>query len=196
MNAVGALAVNGSVLGRVEVDELLGVGSLILGLIFLWSGIAKARRPALAALAMHEFGLTPGLNTRVAAAAGAGEIVLGVALGTTVVPVVSLGVSSAVLWSFTFLIVRSLRRGDRFACFCFGDAEAAISSLTLLRTLGLALLATLLFAVAVAGAEPPADMNIVMLEFVVATALVGTTVLVAQTVRAARRARMLVPVRE
>jgi hypothetical protein len=193
---VGVLSVNGSVFGGVDVDEPLGVGLFVLGLMFVWSGIAKARRPTLAALAMNEFGLTSGLNRRLAVALGASEIALGVALGSTVLPRLSLAVSSAALWLFAFLIARSLRRGDRFACFCFGNADASISSMTLLRALGLALLSTLLFVVAVAGAEPPTEANAVMLEFVVAMALVGTTVLVAQTVRSLHLARTLDPVRK
>jgi methylamine utilization protein MauE len=44
------------------------------------------------------------------------------------------GAAAALLWTFTWLIARSLRSGQRFECFCFGPGGSQLSWRTLGRT--------------------------------------------------------------
>lgn len=106
--------------------------------VFMWSGVAKLRRPALSAMAMVDFGVLRRVRPWLGAALGATEVTLAGALA----------LAAALLWLFALLIARSLAAGRDFACFCFGEAEGRLSRWTLARTAALALLAT-------AAAVPP-----------------------------------------
>jgi methylamine utilization protein MauE len=79
--------------------------------------------------------------------------------------------ATAALAVFAMLIARSLARGERFSCFCFGDSEATLSRLTLARTVALtALGVVVVFNDATLAGQPAPD---VILEAVVAIGLVG-----------------------
>ena len=122
-----------------------GVAMLFLALVFAWSAATKLRRPALAAMAMVDFKVMRRVHPALGFALGAGELLLALALamGGPILRL-SLPVAGITLWFFALLIARSLWSGERFACFCFGDTDSALSGFTLLRTVSLALLASLL----------------------------------------------------
>jgi hypothetical protein len=121
-----------------------GIVVWILAIIFAWSGLAKMRRPTLAAMAMNDFGVLRRVRPRLGSAFGAAELLLALSLITGMLPVVFLPVAAGLLWFFVLLIVRSLWLGKDFSCFCFGDAGSRLSRLTLARTTALALLASAL----------------------------------------------------
>src|SRR3712207_435418 len=128
-----------------------GIGVWVLGIIFTWSGVAKLRRPTLAAMAMMDFGVLRRVRPRLGSALGAAELLLAEFLATGVLAGIFLPFAAALLWFFALLIARSLLAGEDFACFCFGDGDTRLSGLTLLRTVTLALLATVLAVARPAG---------------------------------------------
>src|ERR687893_1488760 len=121
-----------------------GIAVWILAIIFVWSGVAKLRRPALAAMAMMDFGVLRKVRPRLGSALGAAEVLLALFLVTGTLPVLFVPVTAGLLWFFVLLIARSLRSGQDFPCFCFGDADSRLSRLTLVRTAALAVLASVL----------------------------------------------------
>lgn len=155
-----------------------GVSTLFLALIFAWSGVVKLRRPALAAMAMVDFGVTRRVRPRLGFALGTVELILALALvlgGPT--SRLTLAGTATLLWIFVLLIARSLWSGERFACFCFGEAGSELSNQTLIRTASLALLAS---ALALAAAPIDAYRGLdgtSVLEASVATAVLGSAVL-------------------
>lgn len=158
----------------------LGIAVCILGIVFAWSGIAKLRRPTRAAMAIVDFGVVRRVRPALGSILGGGELALATALFMGMVPVVFLPLTAAVLWTFVVLIARSLRDGERFACFCFGDAGARLSGLTLLRTGALALLASIV-AISAPMSGVFADFGSpYALQAVSAMALVGGLVLAGQ----------------
>jgi hypothetical protein len=119
-----------------------GVVSWFLAAVFALSGIVKLRRPALAARALVSFQITRRPKPLLGGLLGTAEVAL--ALGLALVPGIAVFVAVPLLWFFTVLIARALRGDEKFACFCFGESEDALSRWTLARTAALALLATLL----------------------------------------------------
>jgi hypothetical protein len=159
--------------------EAHGAGLAFLAAVFAWSGIAKLRRPALAAMAMIDFGLLRHLRPRLGALAGGLELVVAAALasGLAVPAVASLfaPVAAVALWFFTFLLARALRLGRRFACFCFGTSESQLSPWTLLRTVLLASLATGLALGTPSGTGP--DLQVAVLQTSAALGVLGAVTL-------------------
>ena len=151
-----------------------GIAIWVLAIIFVWSGLAKLRRPALAALAMNDFGILRRVRPGLGSALGAMELLLALLLVTGTLQVVILPVTAGLLWFFVLLIARSLWLGKDFPCFCFGDADSRLSRFTLFRTAALALLATALVVVPLryAGFD-----QVYLLQAISAAALVGTVVL-------------------
>jgi hypothetical protein len=139
-----ALALVREAVSSVQSPTLYGVGSWFLAGIFSISGVAKLRHPTRAALALVDFGVARRVRRRLGTALGAGEAVLALGLALHIAPTVLLAASSALLWLFVFLVARSLWRGSRFACFCFGETDSRLSVKTLIRTVVLACLATAL----------------------------------------------------
>lgn len=125
-----------------QVPPAAGIALWLLVGVFTWSGIAKLRRPALAALAMVDFGVARRGYPWMGRALGAAEAALAAAL--IVVPHPALAVATGLLWLFVVLVARSLLGGEQFACFCFGDSGDRLSTWTLARTTALALLSTTL----------------------------------------------------
>lgn len=157
-----------------------GIGVWVLATIFVWSGFAKLRRPALAAMAMVDFGVLRRARPRLGAALGAAELLLALFLATGTLPVVFLPATAVLLWVFTLLIARSLFAGEDFACFCFGDSDSRLSWPTLARTGTLALLASVL-SVAVPRTGTYAGLSeTYLLQAVSAVALVGVIMLGSQ----------------
>ena len=129
----------------------------VLGILFLYSGAGKLRRPWLTAMAIVDFGATTHPHERLGRSLGVGECLLGFGLVLTpriaspLMTVVA-ALAAVLLWIFAAAIARALRSGRSFACACFGNTDSPLSRLTLLRTTGLATLATF---VAVANAVDP-----------------------------------------
>lgn len=151
-----------------------GIAIWVLAIIFVWSGLAKLRRPALAAMAMTDFGIVRRIRPPLGSALGALELLLALLLITGTLRVVILPVTAGLLWFFVLLIARSLWLGKDFSCFCFGDADSRLSRLTLVRTIALALLASTLVLVPLpyAGFD-----QVYLLQAISAAALVGAVVL-------------------
>jgi uncharacterized membrane protein YphA (DoxX/SURF4 family) len=120
------------------------VGTWFLSLVFLWSGLAKLRRPRLAALAMSDFGVLPRPRLWHGLALAGAEILLGVALASGFVTRASLAASFGLFLVFSLMILRTLVGGRRFPCFCFGADDHMVSLRTLMRTAALAGLASVL----------------------------------------------------
>ena len=121
-----------------------GIAIWILAIIFVWSGLAKLRRPTLAAIALNDFGVLSRVRPRLGGALGAAELLLALSLIVGALPVIFLPVTAGLLWIFVLLIARSLRLGKDFSCFCFGDSDSRVSRLTLVRAAALAVLASTL----------------------------------------------------
>ena|SRR5437762_11015367 len=155
------------------------IAVLYLAGVFVWSGTVKLRQPMLAALAIVDFRVVRQVRSYLGTALGAGETLVALVLIVGVLPQLTLGFAAALLWAFTFLITRSLLAGERFACFCFGDSDSKLSNFTLLRTLALALLASLL-----AITSPPAlvrtgfGLSALFLQAIAASSLLGSTTLI------------------
>jgi hypothetical protein len=155
-----------------------GIAVWILAIVFAWSGVAKLRRPTLAAMAIVDFGVSRRVMPRLGTALGATELLLALLLITGMLSRIFLPITAGLLWLFVLLIARSLWAGERFACFCFGDVDSELSHLTLVRTATLALLASV-----AAVAPPPAvaytGFSVTdALQAASAMAVVGTIVLV------------------
>jgi len=151
-----------------------GIAIWVLAIVFVWSGFAKLRRPALAAMAMNDFGILRRIRPRLGSTLGAVELLLALFLITGTLPVVIMPFTAGLLWFFVLLIARSLRLGKDFSCFCFGDADSRLSRLTLVRTTALALLAS---ALVVVPPRPAGFDQIYLLQAISAAALVGAMVL-------------------
>jgi hypothetical protein len=151
-----------------------GIAVWILAIVFVWSGLAKLRRPALAAMAINDFGVLRKIRPRLGAALGGAELLLALSLVAGALPVVFLPVTAGLLWLFVLLIAKSLWSGKDFSCFCFGDSDARISRLTLVRTGALALLAS---ALAVAPVPYASFSQAYLLQALSAAAFVGVIAL-------------------
>ena len=139
-----ALALFSELLRLVTAPAGYGIAVWVLAIIFVWSGVAKLRRPTLAAMAMMDFGVVRRVRPRLGSALGAVELLLALSLIAGVLPALVLPVTAGLLWFFVLLIARGLLSGEDFACFCFGDSASRLSRLTLVRTAALALLASVL----------------------------------------------------
>ena len=151
-----------------------GIPVWVLAIIFVWSGLAKLHRPALAAMAINDFGILRRVRPNLGRALGAVELLLALSLLTGTLRVVMLPITAGLLWFFVLLIARSLWLGKDFSCFCFGDADSRLSRFTLVRTIALALLASALALVPLryAGFD-----QVYLLQAISAAAFVGAIVL-------------------
>ena len=180
-----ALSLLAKALHLVTAPAGYGIAVWILGIVFVWSGVAKLRRPTLAAVAMRDFGILRRVKPRLGGALGAAELLLAMCLLTGTLSAVSLPVTAGLLWSFVLLIGRALISGEDFACFCFGDGDSRLSRLTLARTAALALLASIL-AVAPPTGGYAGFSDTYLLQAVSAAAIVGAVVLGGQISRLLR----------
>lgn len=151
-----------------------GIAVWILAIVFVWSGLAKLRRPTLAAMAITDFGVLRKIRPRLGTALGGAELLLALSLIAGALPDIILPVTAVLLWFFVLLIARSLWLGKDFSCFCFGDADSRLSRLTLVRTTALALLAS---ALVVAPLGYAGFDQIYLLQAISAAALVGAIAL-------------------
>ena len=117
------------------------------------------------------------VRPRLGSLLGGAEVLLALFLATGTLPMLFLPATAGLLWLFVVLIARSLWSGKDFACFCFGDADSRLSRWTLIRTVALAVLASLL-----AVAPPPTGSyasfaETYILQAIAAAAIVGAVVL-------------------
>ncbi len=180
-----ALSLAGDTLHLLRSEPGHGIVVWFLAVVFLWSGIVKLRRPALAALAIVDFGVIRRPLPSFGSALGTVEVLLAVLLVSEVVPTLILPVTAALLWFFAFLIARSLRSGESFACFCFGDSGSKLSRWALARTVALALIATAQVPAPALVSYPILSQSY-LLQAVTAVALVGTLALLGQVLRLLR----------
>ncbi len=163
-----------------------GIAVWVLTIIFAWSGVAKLRKPALAAMAITDFGILRRIRPRLGSALGGTEVLLALFLATGILPMVFLPVTAGLLWLFVLLIARSLWLGEDFACFCFGDADSRLSRWTLVRTAALAMLASLLAVAPLPTGSYAGFVQAYLLQAVAAAAIVGAVVLGGQIPRLLR----------
>ena len=154
-----------------------GIAVWVLTIIFVWSGVAKLRKPALAAMAITDFGILRRIRPRLGSALGGTEVLLALFLVTGTLPMLFLPVTAGLLWLFVLLIARSLWSGKNFACFCFGDAASKLSRWTLIRTAALAMLASLLAVAPLPTGVYASFAQTYVLQAVAAAAIVGAVVL-------------------
>ncbi len=154
-----------------------GVAIWLLVGVFAWSGVAKLRRPTLAAMAIVDFGVTRRARPVLGVLLGSVEVLLATLLALGVLSRLVLALTAMLLWFFALLIARSLRAGANFACFCFGEADDRLSGWTLVRTIALALLASMetLTALSLSSTTVPYATRI--LQAIAALSLLGTIVL-------------------
>lgn len=163
-----------------------GIAVWVLTIIFVWSGVAKLRKPTLAAMAITDFGVIRGIRPRLGSALGGAEVLLALFLAAGILPMVSLPFTAGLLWLFVLLIARGLWLGKDFACFCFGDSDSRLSRWTLVRTAALAMLASVLaFAPLPAGSYAGLTTTYI-LQAVAAAAIVAMAVLGGQIPRLLR----------
>jgi hypothetical protein len=178
LNGFGsALSLLAEAIGLLTAPAGYGIAVWILAIVFVWSGLAKLRRPTLAAMAITDFGVLRKIRPRLGTALGGAELLLALFLIAGALPVIILPVTAILLWLFVLLIARSLWSGKDFSCFCFGDSGAKISRLTLVRTAALALLASTL---AVAPLPYASLGRTYLLQVISAAAFVGAVALCGQ----------------
>jgi hypothetical protein len=121
-----------------------------------WSGTAKLLKPQAASAALANFGLTANPRVAYGLLVGGFECSLGLAIGLLSggARVVVIGLAAMLLWFLTILLVRAVRGGASFNCFCFGSATDPVSYRSVLRTAGLAVAASLATFLAVFAPDP------------------------------------------
>ncbi len=169
----------------------ISVLTALLSLTFLWSGIAKLRSPYLASLALVDFGATR--RSSIAAVRVLAAVECGLALGIAasqelgwfgrVVCWASVGLLSV----FTLAVIRLLRRGVTFACFCFGPGSK-LSRVTIVRNVAL-LCAAIFVASGPPAAAPQGD---VLASLVLGAAILGICIAGAESSQVVKNSRELV----
>jgi hypothetical protein len=161
-------------------QALFGCLALLLALVFVASAVPKLRKPELTALAIVDFGVTRQAHRWAGLGLGIAESVLAIALAasaavTTPARAVPAACAALLLWVFVWLIARALTQPERFSCQCFGSSEP-VSAATLIRTVVLAVGATLLFVSAFGSVTSPA-VEQWFLELAVAASILGVAAL-------------------
>lgn len=159
----------------------------ILVIVFAISGYAKFRRPVLAAMTIVDFGLLDEVRPTLGLAVGLGELTIALGLIAGLLTgrafLAATVLAAILLWFFVGIIVRSLRAGERFSCFCFGDSNSELSTLTAIRTFALAILATNLLRI---GDVHQVEPSYFVLGLVVVIGMLGSALLVLQITAALR----------
>jgi hypothetical protein len=129
----------------------------LVGSIFMWSGLAKARSPWATAYALVDFRLVGRPHIPLAWMVIVGE--LGLSILLLIAPAISsqltalaASVAACTCFIFAALVVRALRTERRFECACFGGDGEEITRSTLVRS---AMIAFVALSCAVAGPFGP-----------------------------------------
>jgi hypothetical protein len=112
-----------------------------LGVVFLWSGIGKAKHPVAFVEGLNAYEIGPSwLNWPVAVVVIAIEILIAIShLLNTALPI-GIGAAIVVLTAFIFVLTIMLRRGATVRCLCFGATSTELISLTSLVRLSVLLI--------------------------------------------------------
>lgn len=157
MNGLDHLIGNGARAVDAASSPAYFAGFWFLALVFVWSGVAKLHHRRLAGMAVAEFMHFRRVHPLYGVTLGVSEVGLGIALVVGPVREFASVVAALVLAAFCIVLARSLARGDRFPCYCFGS-DSALSIASLARTAGLGLLAAGL-AVATLSANPAREVS-------------------------------------
>ncbi|MGN9907511.1 MauE/DoxX family redox-associated membrane protein [Phytohabitans sp. LJ34] len=126
--------------------------------VFLLAVSAKARRPAEWVSSVDAMGIVPAKWTRlVAHAVLVSEAATVILVATPPTAPIGLTSAAALLSIFTAGIARTLRRGNRMACHCFGASTTPLGLPHVMRNLILLALCGLGLVTAVSGAGTPPD---------------------------------------
>lgn len=162
-------------------DPLLrGLAASFVGWVFVVSSVAKLRRPALAAMALVDFGVTRRVHPEFGVVLGGAELALALSLLAPWSREPALPLTAVVLVFFTMLHAIRVRRAAGAPCFCFGAASVT-SVRSLLGVLCLALVAVSMTIVPPIAADVDADAFFVA---VPAAAVVGCLALLLALPRA------------
>jgi hypothetical protein len=161
-------------------QAFFGCLALLLALVFVASAVPKLRKPELAALAIVDFGVARRAHRWAGLGLGVAEFALAIALAmaaamATPARAVPAACAALLLWAFVWLIARSLREPERFSCQCFGSSDP-VSAVTLIRTVLLAVGATLLFVSALGSMAAP-TVEQWFLESAIAASVLGVVAL-------------------
>lgn len=119
----------------VDSGQLAVALAAVPALVLVWAGVEKLRHPFPASLAIVRFGLARRVRPEVGRAAGAIELAAGTLLLARPQSPWAYLPAAALLLAFVSLLARAVRRGERFACACFGARENdSITPVTVLRT--------------------------------------------------------------
>lgn len=172
-------------LGALQSHPDYEAATLVLAGVFAWSGLAKLRRPRLAAMAIADFGLVDRPRRWQGMALGLFELGLGAAIAIGQGMTVVLGLACLTLLALTALLLRALGRSESFACFCFGGEEK-LSRATLVRNLALLALAGLLWSASLGTAERLGSWEEFWLTAIVAAGALASSALIARVPRLLR----------
>lgn len=114
-----------------------------LAALFTVAGVAKLRRPMLAAMAMVDFGIVRRPRQHLGLALGATELFVALLVALPWSSPAGLFFAAALLWIFVAMTARALLTRRDVACFCLGDPDSHISTWSGLRTGALAVLVSL-----------------------------------------------------
>jgi hypothetical protein len=109
------------------------VAAGVLAAVFTVSGTGKLRRPYAAALALRRFGLLRRPGPLAGRLAGAVEVAAALAVAARPGQRPGYLPAMVLLALFAVLITRSLMRGERFSCHCFGEHGGELSGWSLVR---------------------------------------------------------------
>lgn len=167
------------------IPALHGIAAAAFGALFVWSGVSKLEQPEAAGRAISDFGIIGTASRGVGVLAGVVELTLAVVLllasasSSRTLLVASVVATAGLLAVFAGLIARSLARGERFPCACFGEVDSPLSLRTLVRTSILALIALMLaVGVLTANASRPPGLGA---EALIGVAIVAGIALAAST---------------
>jgi uncharacterized membrane protein YphA (DoxX/SURF4 family) len=182
-------------LADLPTTDAVGIAEWFLAFVFLWSGGSKLVRPAPAAAAIVNFGIGRRPRRLLAVGLGSLELVLGLVLALQLWRVEAPIVAGAISLVFAGFIARSLARGERFPCACFGDPAAEISAAALARAVALTALALALAGLATRAGHRP-DVLRATEEATAALGLLGCVVTGSLIVRVARLRPLVRPTSE
>lgn len=134
----------------------VGVVAWALALVLAGAGLAKLRRPQRFARALADFGVVGRPSVPAALAVAFAEIALAACLVVPATAAAAAPCGAAMFAAFVFLVSRSLARGERFPCGCFGGEEE-LSRRTLLRAAALGGAAVVLTGWTFTGTVPRAS---------------------------------------
>lgn len=161
--------------------------TFLVAAAFVLSGWAKTRRPLLAALAVVEFGVLKRASPVVGLTVGLAEIALGVALVLSATRVVAQGAAVLLLWTFVAILARQIILHRDAPCFCFGQADEALTWSAVVRTGGLAVAVTYATLASLVTASASTSWTVLTLSVVSAVALLASYALMSQLPRLATR---------